>query len=249
MPFAQLMDSVGYVGSRDKFSQQLKWLEGFIEVDPETKKYYLTYRGKLLASVMADFRNRIAVENKRLRYIKQLKLGDHAFAIYNDEDFKRNIVFPFLKIGLARNNTAVYVTSEETLDSEVSALERHGVQLDGLPKEAFTVMTNFEWYLQKGRAEPKTILANWMRLLKEKKNAGFTGICAAGEMSTFVDNGLSRELLEYEEALGRQLNLDVCGVCLYNRRLFEEVDASRVFQSHGHVISEELVGKAVTHEF
>lgn len=245
LSFAQLLNSVDFIDNRDKLRYHLKLLEGFIEFNPETKKYYLTYRGRLLVSVMADFRNRIAVEDSRLRYIEQLTLSDHAFAVYTDEDFKRSIVFPFLKIGLARNSAAVYFVSEEKLDSEMLALERHGVLLDGLPTGALTVTSNFEWYLQRGRAEAKTLLTNWTRLLEAKKQARFAGIYAAGEMAIFVDNGLSRELMEYEEALGRQLPVDVCGFCLYSKRLFDEVDAARVFQSHGHVISEELVGKAL----
>ena len=64
-------------------------------------------------------------------------------------------------------------------------------------------------------------------------------------MATFIDNGKGNELLQYEESLGRQFGLDVCGICLFDKKRFEEIGISQLFRSHGHIISEDIVGRTM----
>ena len=153
--------------------------------------------------------------------------------------------FPFFKAGLSRGFAAVYIVGEEKLDSEVLALKKHGIDLDSLPTGAFTLMPSFEWYIQKGKAQGKAIIENLQMLLKGKKKAGFVGVWGASEMAVFIDNGKGNELLQYKKSLGRQFGLDVSGICLFDKKRFEEMDISQIFKSHGHIISEELCGKTI----
>ena len=131
------------------------------------------------------------------------------------------------------------------MDSEIREIQEYGLDLDSLPKEAFTIMSAYEWYLRKGRAKAKTIVTNWQTLVHEKKKAGFAGVHAAGETAVFISNGKTEELLRYEELLGRQLVFDLCGLCLCDKNILEERHIARVFNCHGHIISEDLLGKTV----
>jgi len=131
------------------------------------------------------------------------------------------------------------------LDSEIREIQEYGLDLDSLPKEAFTIMSAYEWYLRKGRAKAKTIVTNWQTLVHEKKKAGFAGVHTAGEVAVFISNGKSEELFGYEESLGRQLAFDLCALCLYDKNILEERHIARVFNCHGHIISEDLLGKTV----
>jgi hypothetical protein len=245
LSFTQLLNRINGSCDRGKFGYHLRRLVGFIEFEPTTKKYKLTYRGNLLLGIIREFRSRVLKGNRPLRYAEQLVLGDHAFALFTSESFKRDITFPFFKAGLSRGYAAVYAVGEEKLNAEVLALKKHGIDLDTLPTEALTVMPSFEWYIQKGKAKTRTIIENLQMLLNEKKKAGFAGLWSATEMATFIDNGKGNELLQYEASLGRQFGLDVCGLCLYDKKRFEEMGISQVFKSHGHIISEELCGKMI----
>jgi hypothetical protein len=244
LSFTELLSKVGDDGNHGKFGYHLRTLSEFVELEPITKKYCLTGRGKLLADVIYDFRFVTSRGNEASRYVEDLRIGDHAVALYDNEDFKRRISFPFLKAGLLRGEAAVYIVSEDKRDSEIREIRKYGIDFDRLPKEAFTIMSAYEWYLRNGRAKAKTILTNWQTLIHEKKKAGFAGVHAAGEVAVFISNGKSEELLRYEESLGRQLVSDICGLCLYDKNMLEERYIARVFHCHGHIISKELLGKS-----
>ena len=245
LPFTELLNKVGDDGDHGKFGYHLRTLSKFVELEPATKKYRLTDRGRLLAEVILDFRFLASKGKEASRYAERLTIGDHAVALYDNEGFKREISFPFLKAGLSRGEAAVYVVSEDKLNSEVREIQKCGIDVDSLPKGAFTIVSAYDWYLRKGRAKTKTILTNWQMLIHEKKKAGFTGVHIAGEATDFINAGLSEELLRIEESLGRQLASDICGICLYNRNILEERYLAQVFHCHGHIISKDLVGKTV----
>lgn len=245
LSFTQLLSKINAFGDSGKFGYHLRRLTDFVELEPTTKKYQLTYRGRLLSGLIREFCSQVSRGNQPLRYAEQLVLRDHAFALFNSESFKRDITFPFLKAGLSRGYAAVYAVSEEKLDSEVLALKKSGVDLDSSPKGALTVMPSFEWYIQKGKAEAKTITENWQMLIEEKKEAGFAGLQVAGETAVFVDDGKVNELLQYEKSLGRQCGLDMCTICLYDKKSFEEIGIPQVLKSHSHIISEDLLGRTI----
>jgi hypothetical protein len=243
--FTELLNKVGYDGNHGKFGYHLRTLTEFVELEPKTKKYRLTDRGKLLAGVIRDFRFLTSRRTETSRYAERLTIGDHAVAFYENDNFKRQISFPYLKAGLSRGEAAVYIVSEEKLDSEIREIQEYGIDLDSLPNGAFTIMSASEWYLRKGRAKAKTIVTNWQTLIHEKKKAGFAGVHGAGEVTVFFNNGKTEESLRYEELLGRQLAFDLCGLCLYEKNILEDRHTAQVFHCHGHIISEDLLGKTV----
>jgi hypothetical protein len=243
LSFTQLLNKIDGSCEHGKFGYHLRRLAGFVEFEPVTKKYVLTYRGRLLLDIIRDFRRRVQKANQPLKYAEQFARGDHAFALYNTESFKHDISFSFMKAGLLRGKAAVYTVGEEKLDSEVLLLKKNCLDLDSLPKGALTVIPSYEWYIQKGKAESKTIIENWQRLVKEKKKLGFKGCQVAAENATFFDNGKANELLQYEEAIGRKIDLDACAICLFDSKRCKENGVSRIYKSHSHIISEELVGK------
>jgi len=245
LSFTDLLNGVGADGNHGKFGYRLRTLNKFVELEPKTKKYRLTDRGKLLAGMIHDFRYLTSRGRKASRYVERLTIGDHAVTLYDNDDFKRQISFPFLRAGLSRGEAVVYVVSEDKLDSEIREIQEYGIDLDSLPKEAFTIMSAGEWYLRKGRAKAKTITTNWQTLIHEKKKAGFAGVHVAGEVAVFISNGKSEELLRYDKSLGKQLPSDLCVLCLYDKNMLEERHIARVFNCHGHIISNALLGKTV----
>jgi hypothetical protein len=178
------------------------------------------------------------------RYVRRLRFGDHAILYYDTEDVKREISFPFLEAGLPKGEAVVYIVSERKLDSENQAIQRYGISADYFRNGAFTIMSADEWYLEKGKAQAKTIIANTLSLLKEKQKAGFTGVRGAGEMEIFFANTKSKELLRYEAALGRQLAFDLCALCLYDTEWIDEKRIIQLNKCHGHRIFRDIALKA-----
>jgi len=97
-------------------------------------------------------------------------------------------------------------------------------------------MSATEWYIKKGKTQAKTIIDNWLTLVKEKQKAGFTGLRAAGEMEVFFNYAKNKELLRYEATLDRQLPPTMCALCLYDTHRLDEQELIQLTHSHGHSI-------------
>lgn len=244
LSFVELLNAVSE-SNHGKLGYHLRTLKTFVELVPSTNKYRLTDRGRLLDACIRDFRFIILTRKELAQYAQHLRLGDHAVGFYDSDYFKRKISFPFLKVGLSRGEAVVYLVTEHKLDSETREIQRYGIDIDGLQKGAFTIMSAYEWYLRKGKAQAETIIDNWMTLLKEKQKVGFAGLRAATEMEVFFNYAKSKEVLRYEKSLGRQPRLNACALCLYDTHRLDEKQFIRVSNCHGHLISKDIVGKTI----
>ena len=74
---------------------------------------------------------------------------------------------------------------------------------------------------------------------------GFKGCRVFGEMVCFFQHNLIQELIEYERALHRVLDIPIIGMCAYNSNKFDKVGHSadlytKLFKTHGTVLFEGL---------
>ena len=220
----------------------LRALKEFIEIESSTNKYYLTEKGRSLAAYIQDLDYTLLASQKISRYIQSLAVKEHAVAFYETDNFKHQILTPFFKKGLQRGEAVVYLLPEAKLTSATREVQRFGIDFDLMPMEAFTVMSADDWYLKKGKADSKVIKDNWMDLVKKRKKVGFKGLRVAGDVEPFYDSAKNKELLEYEESLGRRFTFDICAVCLYNWNKFDKKQFRQIYRCHGHIISKSVFG-------
>jgi hypothetical protein len=180
-----------------------------------------------------------------VRYTEGLGRGDHAVGLCHAEEFKHEIVFPFLKAGLLKGEAVAYVAPEHKQSLIAKEILNYGINGDYLRNGTFIVMSAYDWYLEKGKAQGKTIIANWNELLKEKRKAGFAGLRVVGEMDTFFDYGKVEEMLKYEEMIGKQFTMDFSALCLYNTDRLDCEKLSRICHAHGHIISKGVIGEMI----
>lgn len=252
LSFSELLMRVD-IGNHGKLGFHIRALAELVEREPSTRKYRLTDRGQLASELLWDTRFLIArckdfkltLAHEPKRYVRRLKHEDHAVLFYEKEDFKHEIVFSFLETGLLKGEAVIYLVPEFQLDSESREIRGYGISVNHFRKEAFTIMSADEWYLGKGKAQAKKIIANWLKLVKEKQKIGFTGLRAATEMEVFFNSAKVKELLRYEAALGRQLALNACGLCLYDTHRLDEEKFIKLNNSHGHSISKGLAVKTM----
>lgn len=242
LSFSELLYTIEL--SNKRLSYHLQILEEFCELEPLTRKYHLTERGKLLAAAIKDFTFIATLNGKLSRTLQELGFGDHVIGLYEKESFMQRMVRSFLNTGFLRNEAILYLVSDYKLDSEIRNLERYLITNDCLlPQGAFTIKSATEWYLKEGKADPKIILKNVEKFFTSKKKAGFSGIRVAGETSDFFEQSKVEELFRYEESIGRQIPIDACGLCLYKQSMLDESQLSQILNYHGYMISKDVAGK------
>lgn len=243
LSFSELM-KCAEVSNHGTIGFHLRSLGGLVALEPSTAKYHLTDRGKLAGELIQNIRfiaSKAERDTKLTTYIRGLRLRDHAVLLHHTEDFKHRILFPFLEVGPSKDEAVVYLVSENKLDSEKREIQRYGIDLDR--KDTFSIMSADEWYLEKGKAQAETIIANWLAFVEEKQKAGFKRVRAAAEMEVFLNYAKTKELFRYEQSLGRELPLNSCGLCLYNTNRLDEKQFIQVINCHRHIISKDVFGK------
>ena len=242
--FSELLKN-SKIANHGKIGFHLRALGGLVERGPSGKRYRLTEKGRLAEELIRDFRFLLAGHGRDTliepgRYVRDLGLGDHAVLYYNTDEVKREVCFPFLKAGLLGNESCLYLVAESKLDSEEREIRGFGIEVASFPEGAFAVASAEDWYLKKGNARTDTIIANWMRLLREKQRAGFSGLRVAGETSVFFDYAKSEELLRYEAAVQEHLDPNMCALCLYDASRPNEKEFLKLNRSHSHALLEGL---------
>ncbi len=238
------------IANHGKLVFHLRKLKGLVEHDSSTNKYHLTDRGLIAGELIWDIGFIISRGGRDLaqeptRYVRNLKFGDHALFVYNGKDDRREIAFSYLEAGLPKNEAVIFLVPEQKIDSESREIQRYGISADHFRNEAFTIMSAEEWYLRKGKAQAKTIIDNFLKLVKMKQKAGFTGLRVTSEMRIFYENSKEKELLKYEKALGRKLAYDMCGLCMYDTALLGENQLFQLTKLHSYLISKDMAWKTV----
>ncbi len=158
----------------------------------------------------------MSVDQKIVSFVSNLKISDHIILFYDTLERKHDILFTFLSSGLANRKGGFYVCSEETPDQIRNNMESFGIDVREKEVEEKLVIRNFdEWYIQDGQAESLKILASWKELYGKFRKNGL-GLRATGEMACFFNHNKVKELLRYEYALHRVLDIPMEAVCAYN---------------------------------
>jgi len=233
--FSELMELADQ-SNHGKFGYHMRALKGFIRLDSSTGKYSLSESGWLLARLIQNGQRVISQSQLYQDSIRELGLRDHAVAFYITQDFRRNISLLYAEVGLSRDEAVLYLASENKLDVEKKAMTKYGIDLDKLKAGAFEIMSSYKWYIEKGKAQAETRIANWLELVEKKEGLGFKGLRGIGDTGVFFDYGKSEEVLRYEESLDKQQNSNMCALCLYDLRRLEEDLFIRIYKSHHKVI-------------
>jgi hypothetical protein len=161
---------------------------------------------------------------------------------YECVDDKYRVLFEFLRAGLDGQEAVAYVAGgDETPGRVRTLLEEDGVDVDGCEKKGgLQIMGYRDWYLADGVFDVKRTLTLWAKLLSDALAEGFKGLRVAGDVSWFFKCGLKDQLLEYENALHRVLDLPLIAICAYSLPVLMGLNEAQLvvdlIKAHNNVI-------------
>lgn len=165
---------------------------------------------------------------------------DHFAIIYDNPDEQLNFIVPFLRLGMERGEKAVFIYDDNSAETVIEAMERHGVEVRAaVDSGALSIITKNDAYLKNGDFD-----ADWMvdflgQAVEGAKKEGFTGVSASGEMTWALGPASEAHdrLLEYECKLNALFpKHDIAGICQYNRRRFRAKTLMHVIHTHPKVV-------------
>jgi PAS domain S-box-containing protein len=187
-------------------------------------------------------------DHSPLRSITELKPGDHVCCIYDTDEEHRNIVTPFLRKGLERNEKVVYIVDARDKKTIINYLKTDGVDVEHYQKKGqFSILTSTDTYLKGGVFEPDWMISILSSDTQKALDEGYTALRVTGEMSWAL-RGLpgSERLIEYENKLNTFLPGSRClAICQYDRRQFDAGILLNVLLTHPFV----FIGANLYHNF
>lgn len=157
------------------------------------------------------------VPGQRIHY----QQGDHICTLYGDAHQQLQAAIEYIKGGLSRDERCLYVCCEHDIPDFREALRQAGIDVEREEgRGALVLLTRHDGHLKGGSFDPQRMIAMLDVAVKDALDAGFKGLCAAGDMSWVLDEAPGTEkLAEYEALLNRfYREHKALGLCLYNRR-------------------------------
>jgi len=175
-----------------------------------------------------------------LNFVRGLQATDHAILFYNDLKDCRQVLFTFLKAGMDKGEAAVYVTGQETSKQSQKAADEFSVNVKRYEMVSALKVVNYdEWYIVNGKVDIPNIMTLWRKSVDAAKERGFKGMRVCGEMSCFFRRNLVNEMVEYEKACNRSLEIPMTTICAYDLNLLNPLGEKLfldLLKAHSHIL-------------
>jgi hypothetical protein len=168
----------------------------------------------------------------------QYQQGDHVCTLYSNRDEQLSAAIEYLRGGLSRGERCLYVCCEHTPDEFRDGLRAAGIGVDvEESRGALILITKHEGHLNGGSFDPDKMIHMLHQAVKDALDAGFAGLCAAGDMSWLLDQADGSErIAEYEARLNAFYpSSRALGLCLYNRNKLPVATLDHGLATHPHI--------------
>jgi hypothetical protein len=164
--------------------------------------------------------------------------GDHVCTLYSNRDEQLAAAVAYLRGGLERGERCLYVCCEHSPDEFRDGLRKAGIDVDAEEaRGAMLLLTKHDGHLKGGSFDPDAMITMLHAAVKDALDAGFNGLCAAGDMSWLLDEAHGSErIAEYEARLNAFYpSSRALGLCLYNRNRLPPETLDHSLATHPHV--------------
>jgi hypothetical protein len=172
----------------------------------------------------------------------QYQQGDHVCTLYSTRDEQMAAAVAYIRGGLARGERCLYVVCEHSPDEFREGLRAAGIDVEKEEgRGALLLLTKHDGHLNGGCFDPDKMIHMLHAAVKDALDAGFAGLCAAGDMSWLLDEAQGSErIAEYEARLNEFYpSSRALGLCLYNRTKLPAATLDHSLATHPHVRIEE----------
>lgn len=164
--------------------------------------------------------------------------GDHVCTLFASPDEQLRAAVEYIRGGLARGERCLYVCCERDVDDFRSLLNNAGIAVQAEEaRGSLILLTKHDGHLKEGSFDPDRMITMLQTAVDEALQAGFKGLCAAGDMTWILDEAPGTErLAEYEARLNRFYESNhALGLCLYNLGTTPPAALDHCLATHRHV--------------
>ncbi len=179
-----------------------------------------------------------------IHQLPSLGHGDHACLIYDSQQEQLEIIVPFIKEGLERNERCIYIVHENSIEEMSALFASAGIDVGREQRRGSLVFQDSrEIYLSSAPFDPDKKLELMSESARQAVADGFSGLRSVSEMNWVAceEPGCERAA-EYEAKLnGLVPNISITSMCQYNRGQTSPSIIRNVLRTHPLVV---IGGKA-----
>lgn len=157
----------------------------------------------------------ILVSSQLSLFLDGIKTRDHAIIFYDSEKAIKSILFPYLLEGLRHNKGVIYNCSDQDPGKVREEFYSYLGGRFAFDSENILIEDYDDWYVRDGEIATFRIINKWRETREFFRDRGL-GLRVAGETYSFFRRGLVRDLLKYEYALHRILDIEMDALCAYH---------------------------------
>ena len=150
--------------------------------------------------------------------VGRLRLGDHVCQFFGSANDLGEVLVPYFKAGLEKNESCIWITSAPyNGDRAVSEMRAAMPDFDKrAATEQIIILGHDEWYTKSGALSPTETIQGWLARKDAALSSGYAGLRITGNTS-FLDQGMWDDFLIYEQSLNVALQdqpiLTLCSYC------------------------------------
>jgi len=169
-----------------------------------------------------------------LSTIENLGLHEHLAFLYSGQRDQADVIIPFLRIGLERNNRCLYYVDDTTPTATVGRLRSDGIDTESsLQSKALIIVTK-----RRGYFDPEAMIHDLKEASAESRADGFAALRILFETSTVLgkEGGIER-LGDFEAMLNYYFSqYPALGICQYDLHRFKPETIKEIVLAHPNVI-------------
>jgi DNA-binding response OmpR family regulator len=156
----------------------------------------------------------------RTSSVNKATYGDHMFIVFETKSELIDAALEFLKIGLIENNEDIIFATNQIRKEEIRrrmVAEWH-INAEQLEAEGRINLYTFEeWHFKDGIFDIERNNARFGEILERSLKRGAKGVRSVGDMTPFFELGMIKEMMAWESAINRKLDLPIMIMCGYTK--------------------------------
>jgi hypothetical protein len=164
--------------------------------------------------------------------------GDHVCTLFSTPEEQLQAAVEYISGGLARGERCLYVSCEVELKHFRAALKTGDINVGAEEKRgALLLLGKNDYYFKGGKVAPDSMISILHAAVEEALAAGFSGLCAAGDMTWLLEEFPGSETVaEYEARLNSFFKSNrALGLCQYNRNKLPDAALDNAIATHPYI--------------
>jgi hypothetical protein len=164
--------------------------------------------------------------------------GDHVCTLFTTPEEQLQAAVEYISAGLMRGERCLYICCEHGIPEFRAALKKSGINVEQEElRGALILRTKHDGHLKGGSFDPDSMISALRAAVENALAEGFTGLCAAGDMSWLLDEAPGSErVAEYEARLNHFYKTNrALGLCQYNRNKLPDEALDHGLATHPYI--------------